>query len=132
MAGRRRPFAPGGGTSRCWLGTLSATTGANSLLDFGNICLGGGNALSKGWWTNKGNPSINDPALALLAGLNLKNGSGLDFDPGPGAAGRAAVAAFLGSARVRSIVRRFNWRAGHDPAPPHAAGARYFTLLDRA
>src|SRR5437016_8240128 len=82
--GTATAFAPGGGTSRCWLGTLSATTGANSLLDFGNICLGGGNALSKGWWTNKGNPSINDPALALLSGLNLKNGSGLDFDPGPG------------------------------------------------
>jgi hypothetical protein len=102
--GTATAIAPGGGTSRCWQGTLSATTGANSLLDFGNICLGAGNALSKGWWTNKGNPSINDPALALLAGLNLKDGSGLDFDPSPGAAGRAAVSAFLGSANATNMA----------------------------
>jgi hypothetical protein len=102
--GTAHAIAPGGGTSRCWLGTLSATTGANSLLDFGNICTGAGNALSKGWWTNKGNPSISDPALAFLTGLNLKNGSGLDFDPVAGATGRTAVANFLNNASATNMA----------------------------
>ena len=103
-AGVATAIAPGGGASKCWLGKLDATTGANANLDFGNLCLGGGNAKSKGWWQNQGNSSITDAWLALLDGLNLRNADGSNFDPTSGAAGRTQVKNFLAGATATNMA----------------------------
>ena len=54
---------------------------------FGNVCLGAGGGLTLGYWSNKngqatmndGNSSVSE--LAMLAGLNLRNANGSNFDP---------------------------------------------------
>jgi hypothetical protein len=102
--GTATAIKPGGGSSACWLGTLSDASGANANLDFGNICLGGGNAKSKGWWQNNGNSSITDSALSLLGALSLRNANGSDFDPSSGAAGRAQVSAWLSGATATNMA----------------------------
>jgi hypothetical protein len=54
---------------------------------FGNVCLGPGGGKTLGFWSNKnGQATMNDggtlaPELALLSSLNLRNGSGADFNP---------------------------------------------------
>ncbi len=56
-------------------------------VSFGNVCVGGGGALSKGFWGNKnGQALMNDGGgsvseLALLSGLNLRTATGGSFDP---------------------------------------------------
>jgi hypothetical protein len=50
--------------------------------DFGNVCLGGGNGRTLGFWSNKnGQALINGTDLAMLVGLNLRSASGANFDP---------------------------------------------------
>jgi hypothetical protein len=102
--GTATAVTPGGGSSRCWLGTVSAATGANANLDFGNVCLGAGNAKSKGWWQNSGNSSITDAALATLAADNLRNADGSNFDPASGSAGRTQVKNFLSGATATNMA----------------------------
>ena len=55
---------------------------------FGNVCLGPGGGRTLGFWSNKngqsvigGMPGGTSGTLAFLSGLNLRNGSGADFDP---------------------------------------------------
>jgi hypothetical protein len=65
-------------------------------IDFGNVCLGAGGGLTLGFWSNKngsaligtttGNVSVCGAALpssdlVWLASLNLRDGSGADFNP---------------------------------------------------
>ena len=60
---------------------------ADETVRFGNVCIGAGGGHTLGFWSNKnGQAAMNDngtldPELALLSGMNLKNGSGLNFDP---------------------------------------------------
>ncbi len=51
-------------------------------LNFGNVCVGGGGAQSKGFWGNKnGQVLIGSDDLAMLRALNLVNENGSAFDP---------------------------------------------------
>jgi hypothetical protein len=74
----------------------SVTVPGTTEIDFGNVCLGAGGGLTLGFWSNKngqalvttntGNVSVcgaSLPAsdLAWLAGLNLRDGAGANFDP---------------------------------------------------
>lgn len=54
--------------------------------DFGNVCLGGGNGRTLGFWSNKNGESKIKTAgtatvLNSLSALNLRNANGSDFDP---------------------------------------------------
>jgi len=76
-----------------WIATTLTTftptveTGERVNVKFGNLCLGPGGGHTLGFWSNKnGQATMNDggtlaPELALLSGLNLRNGAGADFDP---------------------------------------------------
>jgi hypothetical protein len=53
---------------------------------FGNLCLGPGGGLTKGFWQNKNGQAVMtaggmDGALTMLRNLNLRNYDGSDFDP---------------------------------------------------
>jgi hypothetical protein len=66
----------------CWAGPFGS--GAGTGLDFGNVCLGAGGAMSKGFWSNKNGQNILTSCssyLTLLDGLNLVNGPGAAFNP---------------------------------------------------
>jgi hypothetical protein len=66
---------------------VTLESGDDVTLEFGNVCLGPGGGRTLGFWSNKNGQSVmNDggtlaPELALLSGLNLRNGSGANFDP---------------------------------------------------
>lgn len=76
-----------------WIATTPTTftpivvTDERVNVKFGNLCLGPGGGHTLGFWSNKnGQATMNDggtlaPELALLSGLNLRNGAGADFDP---------------------------------------------------
>ena len=56
--------------------------GSTSGVNFGNLCVGAGGGLTLGFWSNKnGQALVTAPDLALLVGLNLRNGNGTNFDP---------------------------------------------------
>jgi hypothetical protein len=72
--------------------TLAA--GETRDVQFGNVCLGAGGGRTIGFWSNKNGQAVMNAGgmgveLAFLSGLNLRNGSGADFDP-------ASYAAFRG------------------------------------
>ncbi|MEO6252596.1 MAG: T9SS type A sorting domain-containing protein [Ferruginibacter sp.] len=83
------------GTLSGWLPTnlssrnISITTPNQIITEsFGNVCLGGGGAYSKGYWGNKnGEATLNSctggmaGAMAALTALNLRNANGTAFDP---------------------------------------------------
>lgn len=51
-------------------------------VEFGNACLGPGGGKTLGFWSNKnGQAMIGPEDLAMLAALNLRDGSGANFDP---------------------------------------------------
>lgn len=61
------------------------------VVNFGNVCLGGGGGLTHGYWSNGNgqNSMTTDPDgggmkanLSFLSSLNLRNPSGKSFDPG--------------------------------------------------
>jgi hypothetical protein len=58
-----------------------------SNINFGNVCIGAGGGHTLGYWSNKnGRATMNDGGsmnseLALLSGLNLRNGNGTHFNP---------------------------------------------------
>jgi len=73
-----------------WLPT-TATSGnvtTNSLgngagPNFGNVCLGAGGGMTKGFWSNKnGQALFGADDLTLMKSLNLRDGSGGNFNPG--------------------------------------------------
>jgi len=76
-----------------WIATTPTTFTPEVVTDqrvnvkFGNLCLGPGGGHTLGFWSNKnGQATMNDggtlaPELALLSGLNLRNGAGANFDP---------------------------------------------------
>jgi hypothetical protein len=67
--------------------TNTMATGVLTQVQFGNLCIGDGNGNTPGFWTNQnGQAIINDDnevdsELLLLQNLNLKDGTGADFDP---------------------------------------------------
>jgi len=62
--------------------TLTVADGESKEADFGNVCLGSGGGLTLGFWSNKnGGALFNTADLALMLGLNLRAGSGANFDP---------------------------------------------------
>jgi hypothetical protein len=88
-------FPQGAGSSQ-WIPTtltsiapidLNLETGNSAGNNFGNVCLGAGGGKTLGFWSNKnGEAKMNDggsvgPELAMLSGLNLKDGTGADFNP---------------------------------------------------
>ncbi|HKO96215.1 MAG TPA: hypothetical protein VJU86_04445 [Pyrinomonadaceae bacterium] len=68
---------------------VSIADGETKTLTFGNVCLGAGGGLTLGYWSNKnGEKSIQNcqgggtaGTMTFLSGLNLRNGSGDNFDP---------------------------------------------------
>lgn len=69
---------------------VTLVDGDDKTLYFGNVCLGAGGGLTLGFWSNKnGQAAISncqgggtEGTLAFLSGLNLRDGSGNNFDPG--------------------------------------------------
>jgi hypothetical protein len=58
---------------------------SDETVEFGNVCLGLGGGLTLGFWSNKNGQTamVNmTAALSFLSGLNLRNASGVNFDPG--------------------------------------------------
>ena len=69
---------------RTTAGSVAASlTAANrTTVAFGNVCLGGGGALGKGFWGNKnGKALFGADDLALMVSLNLRNADGANFNP---------------------------------------------------
>lgn len=75
--------------------------GDEELVEFGNLCLGGGGGRTKGFWTNKnGQALIGEDDLTMLRDLNLVNADGSSFDP----ATKAAVKSFLQGANAVNMA----------------------------
>lgn len=75
-----------------FLNSTSATlanAGDTVTVEFGNVCVGAGGGLTLGFWSNKNGAALFTPAdLAALVALNLRDGSGANFDPASYAAFR--------------------------------------------
>jgi len=57
-------------------------SGDDKTVEFGNLCLGPGGGLSKGFWGNKnGQALFGADDLAQMVALNLRNGNGTAFNP---------------------------------------------------
>lgn len=70
-----------------WLHTTPASVNIivpnQQSVSFGNVCVGAGGALSKGFWGNKnGKALFGSDDLALMVSLNLRNANGTPFNPG--------------------------------------------------
>ncbi|MEO7666673.1 MAG: hypothetical protein ABIU97_06525, partial [Dehalococcoidia bacterium] len=67
--------------------SVNLAFGDNKTVEFGNVCLGAGRGFTLGFWSNNnGKAVMNDggtmaPELAMLTALNLRNGSGANFNP---------------------------------------------------
>ncbi len=76
---------------------ITLANGDDSTVEFGNLCLAAGGGHTLGFWSNKnGQALMNDGAttaseLTGLTGLNLRNGSGANFDPATYAAFRTWI-----------------------------------------
>jgi len=81
---------PAGGQT--WLTTTGTTISPINIgpdstdNDFGNVCLGGGNGRTLGFWSNRNGESRIKSAgttavLSSLSALNLRSANGNDFDP---------------------------------------------------
>jgi hypothetical protein len=71
-----------------WLRTTAASVqvsvaaGDRTTVRFGNVCVGAGGALGKGFWGNKnGQALFGSDDLASMVSLNLRNANGSTFDP---------------------------------------------------
>ncbi len=70
-----------------WLRTTAASfqvsaAGDRTTVQFGNVCVGAGGALGKGFWGNKNGQSLfGSDDLASMVSLNLRNANGSIFDP---------------------------------------------------
>lgn len=72
-----------------WIPTTSTSfsgidlgPGDSETVTFGNVCVGAGGGLTKGFWTNKNGQALIDAGdLAALVALHLRNYDGSDFDP---------------------------------------------------
>jgi hypothetical protein len=60
---------------------VSLSAGDAETVEFGNLCVGAGGALSTGWWTSKSGQALGADDLALTVGLNLRQSNGLPYDP---------------------------------------------------
>jgi DNA-binding beta-propeller fold protein YncE len=61
---------------------VSAAAGDRTTVRFGNVCVGAGGALGKGFWRNKnGQALFGSDDLASMVSLNLRNANGSTFDP---------------------------------------------------
>jgi hypothetical protein len=62
---------------------LDLEAGDNETIEFGNVCLGAGGGLTRGFWSNKnGQALVTAEDITTLTTLNLKNPNGDNFDPG--------------------------------------------------
>jgi hypothetical protein len=63
--------------------SFAITVPDDSLVEFGNVCIGGGGGgLTLGFWSNKnGKELFGSDDLALMVSLNLRNGNGTHFNP---------------------------------------------------
>jgi len=60
----------------------AACAGGTSTCSFGDVCLGGTGGHTLGFWSNKNGQKLETAAdLSFLAGLNLRNANGSNFDP---------------------------------------------------
>jgi len=60
---------------------ITLNAGDTPTLEFGNVCLGGGNGLTLGFWSNKNGQSLETLAdFAFLTNLNLVNATGAAQD----------------------------------------------------
>ena len=83
--------APPGGiiseTGGAGVHTVTLVAGDSVARDFGNVRLGAGGGLTKGFWQNKNGQRTLEgddkgvAALAMLVGLNLRDADGSPFDP---------------------------------------------------
>jgi hypothetical protein len=55
--------------------------GDNKTVEFGNLCVGAGGGLTKGFWSNKNGEKLGEDDLSLLRDLNLVEEDGSAFDP---------------------------------------------------
>jgi hypothetical protein len=69
-------------TTRTSDGPFTLGEGESHTTKFGNVCLGAGGGLTLGFWSNRnGQALIDSTDLSMLAGLNLRNADGSNFDP---------------------------------------------------
>lgn len=93
---------PGSATATGGVWTVAVTTEGPSVngLDFGNLCLGAGNGLTKGFWSNKnGQGLITDSDITGLIDLRLRKEDGtlLLSNTAAIAANKSALQQFLAS-----------------------------------
>ncbi len=74
------------GRASGWVNTtprsVQVTLPPDSTVRFGNVCLGAGGGRTLGFWSNRnGQQLVGADDLAMLVGLNLRNGDGSAFDP---------------------------------------------------
>jgi hypothetical protein len=75
--------------------------GDDKTVEFGNLCLGPGGGLTKGFWGNKnGQALFGADDLAQMVALNLRNGNGTAFNP----VSYAAFKSWLGSANAVNMA----------------------------
>ena len=72
---------------------ITLAAGETRDVQFGNVCLGAGGGHTLGFWSNKNGQATMTHGgmaaeLAFLSGLNLRNGTGVAFDPATYAAFR--------------------------------------------
>jgi hypothetical protein len=61
---------------------VTAEDGKSAPVEFGNVCLGAGNGLTLGFWSNKNGQSLETASdFCFLNGLNLRNANGSNYDP---------------------------------------------------
>ncbi len=117
--------------------TATALPLTTVTLEFGNLCVGAGGGLTLGFWSNKnGQALVGATDLAMLVALNLKNGSGADFNPGNYAAlrtwllnGTAVNMAYMLSVQLAAMELNVFNGIVNGGALVHAPGATSANLL---
>ena len=81
--------------------SVTLSEGDTKTVSFGNVCIGEGGGLSKGFWGNKnGQALFGADDLALMVSLNLRNADGTNFDP----ANYSAFKTWLSSANATNMA----------------------------
>lgn len=80
---------------------VEVTVGNETVVEFGNLCLGGGGGKTLGFWSNKnGAAKFGADDLAEMVALNLRKAGGGHFDP----AGYSAFRTWLLSANATNMA----------------------------
>jgi hypothetical protein len=125
------------------VGPFTLAEGESKSVEFGNVCLGAGGGHTLGFWSNKNGQALMadvpsaDPELALLAGLNLRNGSGADYNPVAGSYAQfrtwllnatATNMAYMLSAQLAAM--ELNVEAGNVDGSAHVWDGSAFVTID--